>query len=207
MVRRAARGLAFLVGVAGLASYVTALRGSSATRCGPARRGGRGWWPWPGCSRARWSSPVGTSPRGPHPAGGPGTTAGDHRSAAGDWHGDGHQHGVDRTPQRDVPPRAGPTGPARPGDRPWRRGLDGWMYLVGCADNFCWYHDSLRVAAPPGARCEGRDRTPAMAAGLPDHPGTMRERLSEPIPLPPWVPPKRRGRPPKRLLERKPNRA
>src|SRR4051794_28576417 len=77
--------------------------------------------------------------------------------------------------------------------------LTGWMYLVGCAYNFCWAHDSLRIAAPPGGRLKWCDRTPAMAAGLTDHQGTMRERLSCPIPLPPWVPPKRRGRPPKRV--------
>jgi transposase-like protein len=77
--------------------------------------------------------------------------------------------------------------------------LTGWMYLVGCAYNFCWSHDSLRVAAPPGERLKWCDRTPAMAAGLTDHPWTMQELLSSPIPLPPWVAPKRRGRPPKRL--------
>src|SRR5437016_5576879 len=32
-----------------------------------------------------------------------------------------------------------------------------------------------------------------MAAGLTDHQWTMRELLSSPIPLPPWVAPKRRG--------------
>jgi hypothetical protein len=77
--------------------------------------------------------------------------------------------------------------------------LTGWMDLVGCADNFCGNHDSLRVAALPGKGLKWRDRTPAMAAGLTDHPWTMSELLSSPIPLPPWVAPKRRGRPPKRL--------
>ena len=77
--------------------------------------------------------------------------------------------------------------------------LTGWMYLVGCAYNFCWEHDSLRVAAGPGERLKGRVRTPAMAAGLTDHRWTMHELLSYPIPLPPWVAPKRRGRPPKRF--------
>ena len=77
--------------------------------------------------------------------------------------------------------------------------LTGWMYLVGCAYNFCWDHDSLRTAAPPGGRLKWRDRTPAMAAGLTDHRWTMRELLGAPIPLPPWVAPKRRGRPPKRF--------
>ena len=28
--------------------------------------------------------------------------------------------------------------------------LTGWMYLVGCAYNFCGHHDSLRIAAPAG---------------------------------------------------------
>jgi transposase-like protein len=79
------------------------------------------------------------------------------------------------------------------------RVLTGWMYLVGCASNFCWEHDSLRVAAGPGERLKWRARTPAMAAGLTDHRWTMHELLSDPIPLPPWVAPKRRGRPPKRV--------
>ena len=77
--------------------------------------------------------------------------------------------------------------------------LTAGMYLVGCAYNFCWSHDSLRGAAGPGRQRKWQERTPAMAAGLTDHRWTMREWLSQPIPLPPWVPPKRRGRPPKRL--------
>ncbi len=71
------------------------------------------------------------------------------------------------------------------------------MYLVGCAYNFCWYHDSLRVAAPEGASHKWQERTPAMAAGLTDHRWTMLELLSYKVPLLPWVAPKRRGRPPK----------
>jgi transposase-like protein len=82
--------------------------------------------------------------------------------------------------------------------------LTGWMYLVGCAYNFCWEHDSLRLAAPAGARLRWRERTPAMAAGLTDHVWTMRELLSQPIPLPPWVAPRRRGRPPKGFPAPKP---
>jgi transposase-like protein len=77
--------------------------------------------------------------------------------------------------------------------------LTGWMYLVGCAYNFCWTHDSLRVASAPGERLKWRDRTPAMAAGLTDHRWTMHELLSQPIPMTPWVAPRRRGRPPKRI--------
>ncbi len=71
------------------------------------------------------------------------------------------------------------------------------MYLVGCAYNFCWYHDSLRVAALEEASHKWQERTPAMAAGLTDHRWTMLELLSHKMPLPPWVAPKRRGRPPK----------
>ena len=77
--------------------------------------------------------------------------------------------------------------------------LTAGMYLVGCAYNFCWFHDSLRVAAGPESCRKWRERTPAMAAGLTDRRWAMREWLSQPIPPPPWVPPKRRGRPPKRL--------
>jgi transposase-like protein len=79
--------------------------------------------------------------------------------------------------------------------------LTAGMYLVGCAYNFCWTHDSLRVAAGTGQRRKWQERTPAMAAGLTDHCWTMREWLSHPTPLPPWVAPKRRGRPPKRSTE------
>jgi transposase-like protein len=76
--------------------------------------------------------------------------------------------------------------------------LTGWMYLVGCAYNFCCQHDSLRIAAPAGGRLKWRERTPAMAAGLTDHRWTMHELLTQPIPLPHRVAPRRRGRPPKR---------
>jgi transposase-like protein len=79
--------------------------------------------------------------------------------------------------------------------------LTAGMYLVGCTYNFCWFHDSLRLEAGAGQRRRWQERTPAMAAGLTDHRWTMREWLSRPIPMPPRVPPKRRGRPPKRLQE------
>src|SRR5262249_35720116 len=81
--------------------------------------------------------------------------------------------------------------------------LTAGMYLVGCAYNFCWAHDSLRVAARTGRRRKWQGQTPAMAAGLTDHRWTMREWLSRPIPLSPWVAPKRRGRPPRRSQEAK----
>jgi transposase-like protein len=82
--------------------------------------------------------------------------------------------------------------------------LTGWMYLVGCAYNFCWEHDGLRIAAPAGGRLKWRARTPAMAAGLTDHRWTMSELLSQQIPLPPCVAPKRRGRPSRRFLTSQP---
>ncbi len=75
--------------------------------------------------------------------------------------------------------------------------LTAGLWLVGCADNFCWCHASLRQAAPPGTGRKWLERTPAMAAGLTDHPWTMAELLHYPIPLPAWVAPKRRGRKPK----------
>lgn len=78
--------------------------------------------------------------------------------------------------------------------------LTAGMDLVGCAYNLCWPHDGLRLAAPPGARPKWRERTPAMAAGLTDHRWTMAELLHYHVPLPPWVAPKRRGRPPKHAL-------
>src|SRR5215207_1786035 len=75
--------------------------------------------------------------------------------------------------------------------------LTAGMWLVGCAYNFCWPHASLRLLAPAGTGRKWQARTPAMAAGLTDHPWTMHELLRYQVPLPLWVPPKRRGRPPK----------
>lgn len=75
--------------------------------------------------------------------------------------------------------------------------LKAGMYLVGCAYNFCWAHDSLRLAAPASSRYKWQERTPAMAAGLTNHRWTMDELLHTQVPLPAWVPRRRRGRPPK----------
>jgi hypothetical protein len=75
--------------------------------------------------------------------------------------------------------------------------LTAGMYLVGCAYNFCWPHASLRRLAPAVTGRKWHERTPAMAAGLTDHSWTMHALLSYQVPLPAWVPPKRRGRPPK----------
>jgi len=71
------------------------------------------------------------------------------------------------------------------------------MWLVGTAYNVCWPHDSLRLLAAPDAPRKWRERTPAMAAGLADHPWTLNELLRFQIPFPRWGPRKRRGRPPK----------
>lgn len=71
------------------------------------------------------------------------------------------------------------------------------MFLVGTVYNFCTLHDSLDVRLADGRR---QHRTPAMAAGLTDHPWTVLELLSLPVyaPLPVTAPaPPRRGRPPK----------
>jgi hypothetical protein len=75
--------------------------------------------------------------------------------------------------------------------------LTAGMWLVGTAYNFCWPHDSLRQLAPDEAPHKWHQRTPAMAAGLADHPWTIGDLLRFQIPLPRWAPPKRRGRPPK----------
>ena len=56
--------------------------------------------------------------------------------------------------------------------------LTAGMYLVGCAYNFCWEHDSLRAGGPGRSGWKWQERTPAMAAGLTDHRWTMRELLS-----------------------------
>jgi len=75
--------------------------------------------------------------------------------------------------------------------------LQAGMYLLGCAYNFCWAHESLRLLAPVGSPCKWQPRTPAMAAGLTDHIWSMNELLHHKVPLTPWTPKTRRGRSPK----------
>jgi hypothetical protein len=77
--------------------------------------------------------------------------------------------------------------------------LEAGMWLVGSAYNLCWAHDRLRLEAPAGNGRKWLERTPAMAAGLTDHPWTLRDLLYYRVPLPAWVAPKRRGRPPKQV--------
>jgi len=70
------------------------------------------------------------------------------------------------------------------------------MYLMGAVYNFCTYHNSLRVPIfLPANRRRWISRTPAIAAGITDHPWSVAELLSFRVPLSPWTPPRRRGRP------------
>jgi transposase-like protein len=71
------------------------------------------------------------------------------------------------------------------------------VYLIGAVYNFCTCHRSLRIrrrGRPDGANHRWHERTPAMAAGLTDHPWHVHELLTYAVPLPRWRPPKRRGR-------------
>jgi IS1 family transposase len=74
--------------------------------------------------------------------------------------------------------------------------LEAGMWLVGCTYNWCWPHHELsrRLARASGRRGEILI-TPAMAAGLTDHPWNVHEVLTFRIAPPPYVAPKRRGRP------------
>jgi len=74
------------------------------------------------------------------------------------------------------------------------RSVGAGMWLVGCAYNFCWEHDSLRVAAPAGSGRRWAGRTPAMAAGLTDHRWELREVLGERLPPERWKAPRRQPR-------------
>ncbi len=76
------------------------------------------------------------------------------------------------------------------------------MYLVGSVYNFCAPQKSLRLALYlHGNRIHWVPRTPAIAAGITDHIWTVHELLSYQVPLSPWEPPRRRGRPSKRIKE------
>jgi transposase-like protein len=60
--------------------------------------------------------------------------------------------------------------------------LKAGMYLVGCAYNFCSFHESLRLPAPEGEGRKWIERTPAMAAGLTPVRWSLFEVLSYPVP-------------------------
>ena len=74
------------------------------------------------------------------------------------------------------------------------------LYLLGTVYNFCTPHHALRrpnFDSPDWPRW--LVQTPAMAAGLTHHVWSITELLSFRVAPPPFVPPKRRGRPPKSL--------
>ncbi len=84
--------------------------------------------------------------------------------------------------------------------------LQAGMYILGCVYNFCTYHQSLRVPFYLSQhRRRWLHRTPAITAGLTDHRWSIHQLFLFKVPLPPWSPPKRRGRRSKetlRLIER-----
>lgn len=76
------------------------------------------------------------------------------------------------------------------------------MYLVGCFYNFCDFHHSLRLKLSVGSfGHHWVQRTPAIAAGLADHPWTPAELFNFKVPPPHWELPKQRGRPSTALLQ------
>lgn len=71
------------------------------------------------------------------------------------------------------------------------------VFLLGTIYNFCMIHHALRLPnfdLPQHPRWH--QQTPAMASGLTDHVWSVHELLTFRIPPPPFIPPKRRGRPP-----------
>jgi transposase-like protein len=75
------------------------------------------------------------------------------------------------------------------------------MFLLGATYNFCSVHDALRQPNfdNPALPRWGQ-QTPAMASGLTDHIWSVHELLAFKVAPPPFVPPKRRGRPKKLSL-------
>ena len=74
--------------------------------------------------------------------------------------------------------------------------LERAIYLMGCVYNFCTPHRSLRrVWYLPNNQRRWVERTPAMAANITEQVWTVEQLLSYQVPLPPWQPPRRRGRP------------
>src|SRR5262249_22387514 len=85
-----------------------------------------------------------------------------------------------------------------------RRGptrLQAAVYLLGCVYNFCWPHDSLRVAAPPGSGRKWLGRTPALAAGLTDHVWSLEELLRWRVVPAAWKAPRKQPRRRRRTVQ------
>jgi hypothetical protein len=80
-------------------------------------------------------------------------------------------------------------------------GLTAGRWLVGGAYTCCGRPQRLRWAAPAGTPWKGQERPPTMAAGLTAQRWTRRALMRSQVPLPAWVEPKRRGRPPTRVQQ------
>jgi transposase-like protein len=190
MVHAAARRLAILVCVDGLASYVTAFRRVFSVPVRSARTGRPRQVPAPGLllgqvvKQRAGRRLVGVSHR---------VVRGTAAAIAAVLQATGTGTGINTAyiERLNATFRAALSPLTRRG-RALARGagtLTAGMYLVGFAYNFCWHHDSLRVAAGVGADRKWRERTPAMTAGLTDHAWTMEEFLGYAVPLPLWLPP------------------
>ena len=65
--------------------------------------------------------------------------------------------------------------------------LQNSMYILGCVYNFCDFHKSLRVRLSVGrSGFRWVQRTPALAAGLADHPWSLLELFCHKTPPRPW---------------------
>lgn len=70
--------------------------------------------------------------------------------------------------------------------------LEQWVYLRGCAYNFCQMHKSLSAR---------KSQSPAMAAGITQHIWSFNELLNYKVRPPLWEPPVKQGRHPKIIKE------
>jgi transposase-like protein len=78
--------------------------------------------------------------------------------------------------------------------------LTAGMWVLGCMYNFCDFHHSLRVKLWLGdRRYRWVPRTPALAARLTDHRWSLAEMMCFKVPISPWKPVLKRGRPNKVL--------
>jgi hypothetical protein len=76
------------------------------------------------------------------------------------------------------------------------------MYLVGCFYNFGDFHQRLRLKLSVGSfGYRWVRRTPALAAGLTDHPWMPAELFNFRALPPHWQLPKQRGRPSTAMLQ------